>query len=111
MINKKNEINRGELNEDEQEVAKEVYYKTKQMHEKVMVIVDGLRTTQEAKEAVKPEYKISDEELQLIGKQIEKYQNYAATGDVEEDKIAGQNLLLKFEDDARLAVDRYKKVH
>jgi hypothetical protein len=81
------------------------------MHEKVMTIVDDLRDSQEAKEAVKVVYKISDQEKESLGKQIEKYQNYKATGDAEADKIAGDNLLLKFEDDARLTRDRYKKVH
>jgi len=76
-----------------------------------MKIVDGMRTTQESKEAVKPEYKIPAEERESIGKTIEKYQNYNATGDEEQDKIAGVNLLKKFEDNARLAVERYRKSH
>ena len=76
-----------------------------------MTIVDGMRKTQEAKESVKTEYKISDQEKDSIGKQIEKYQNYKSTGDVEADKKAGANLLKKMEDGARLDSERLKKQH
>lgn len=115
MLTYKGNIERGtedgSMTDSERTDAKELYYKNKLRLESVMKIVDGMRTTQEAKEATKTEYKISAEERESLGKTIEKYQNYNATGDEEQDKIAGLNLLKKFEDTARLAVERYRKSH
>lgn len=111
MINTQNMMTRNveTMTEEENASSKESYYKNKLKYESVMKIVDGMRTTIETKEAAKPEYKISDEEKESIGKTIEKYQNYNATGDEEQDKVAGKNLLKKFEDNAKQAVDRYQR--
>lgn len=65
----------------------------------------------EAKEAKKDTYKLTETEKESIGKLIEKYQAQFSTAEEEKDRIAGSNLLRKYEDDARITVERDLKKH
>jgi len=109
MVNIKSFMSRARLTQEGLKAQKTEYYRAKISWETVMRIVTAMRKAMETKEAFKTNYKIADAEKDLIGKQVEKYQNYKATGDAVKDKVAGNNLLKKFEDNARMSVERYKR--
>jgi hypothetical protein len=68
----------------------------------------GLRDYIERKEAATAA-KISDDEKDMIGRIIEKYQNYKSGDDnAEKDKRAGELMLKKYEDGAKVTMNRYK---
>lgn len=111
MINIQNFIQRARMTADALKEQKRRYFKFRLMWENIMKIVKGMRTTVEAKESVKKEYKITEIEKESIGKTITKYKNYkSGSGDEKKDKTAGDLLLKKFEDNSRMAVQRYYKI-
>jgi hypothetical protein len=68
----------------------------------------GLRDHIERQEAATAA-KISDDEKDMIGRIIEKYQNYKSGDDnAEKDKRAGELMLKKYEDGAKVTMNRYK---
>jgi hypothetical protein len=110
MINIQNFMQRARITAAAMKEQKTRYFKFRIMYENIMKIVDSMRVTIEAKEATKTAYKITETEKESIGKTIQKYQNYKETDDAEKDKKAGLLLLKKFEDNSRMAVQRYVKI-
>ena len=111
MINIQTFMARARLTLEALKEQKRRYFKFKIMFENIMKIVNSMRIAIESKEATKKEYKITEVEKDSIGKTIVKYKNYkSGTGDEAKDKKAGLLLLKKFEDNARMAVQRYLKI-
>ena len=100
-------MSRAKLTEEAYAERKEEYYKDKNRQDTVVRMATGLRDYIERQEAATAA-KISDDEKDMIGRIIEKYQNYkSGDGDAEKDKKAGELMLKKYEDGAKVTMNRY----
>jgi len=76
-----------------------------------MTLVKTGEESVEEEEAEEPENKITEVEKDSIAKTIEKYSNFkTGKDDPEKDKRAGHLMLKRFEDNARVARDKFKKL-
>jgi hypothetical protein len=85
--------------------------KKKAKFDAVMTLVMTGEDSVEEEESEEPENKITEVEKDSIAKTIEKYSNFkTGKDDPEKDKRAGHLMLKRFEDNARVTRDKFKKL-
>jgi Holliday junction resolvasome RuvABC ATP-dependent DNA helicase subunit len=103
-------MQRAKLTPEGYAARKTEYYKTKAKMTIIQRMASGLRAHIERQEAATAA-KISDQEKDMIGRIIEKYQNYEGSGDAKKDKASGDLMLKKYEDGAKVAMQRHANAY